>query len=40
MRRDDLGSRADDGATVGGIARVQRDQPGVVDPAVGIFERL
>ena len=34
------GAGADDGATLGGIERVEHDQPGIVDPAVGIFEAV
>ena len=32
------GAGADGGAALGGIERVQHDQPAVIDPAIGIFE--
>jgi hypothetical protein len=34
------GAGADVGAAIGGIARVERDQPGVVDETVGLFKGL
>ena len=37
---DRAGAGANLGAAIGGIARSQRDQPRVVDEAVGIFEAL
>ena len=35
---DEAGAGGDLGAAVGGVARVERDQPRIVDPAVRIFE--
>ena len=39
-RADHLRAGPDRRAAVGGVAGVQRHQPRIVDPAVGIFERL
>ena len=38
--RDNLCGRIDLRAPVRSIARIQDDQPGIIDPAIGIFERL
>ena len=36
----DAGAGADVGAALGGVERIERDQPGIVGPAVGIFEAV
>jgi hypothetical protein len=33
-----LGHRADIGTTLGGVECIQYHQPGIIDPAVGIFK--
>ena len=38
LGRDRLRPRADRGAAIGCVARVQRDEPRVVDPAIRVFE--
>ena len=34
------GAGPNDGAMLGGIERIEHDQPGIIDPAIGIFEAV